>query len=94
LQGLLVNKLVHKKKYFIKWNNFFSNWFQFLENKNISSIDYCLSDLMKYDFDQIIVGINNYNNLKQILNFKKIDQNKIFNFKTNDIKLIDPRKWN
>ena len=94
LQGLLVNKLVHKKRYFKKWNKFFFNWFQFLENNNISSIDYCLSDLLKYDFDQIIVGINNSNNLKQIINFKTIDKNKMMNFKINDIKLIDPRKWN
>jgi aryl-alcohol dehydrogenase-like predicted oxidoreductase len=94
LQGLLVNKLVYKKRYFRKWDNFFFNWFQFLENKNISSIDYCLSDLLKYDFDQIIVGINNSNNLKQIINFKTIDKNKMMNFKINDIKLIDPRKWN
>ena len=94
LQGLLVNKLVHKKKYFRKWNNFFVNWFQFLENKNISPIDYCLSDLLIYDFDQIIVGINNSNNLKQIINFKTIDKNKMMNFKINDTKLIDPRKWN
>ena len=94
LQGLLVNKLVYKKRYFRKWDNFFFNWFQFLENKNISSIDYCLSDLLNYDFDQIIVGINNSNNLKQIINFKTIDKNKMMNFKINDIKLIDPRKWN
>jgi len=94
LQGLLVNKSVHKKKYFTKWNNFFFNWFQFLKNNNISSIDYCLSDLLKYDFDQIIVGINNSNNLKQIINFKTIDKNKMTNFKIDDIKLIDPRKWN
>mgnify|MGYP000027558555 FL=1 len=69
-------------------------WFLFLKNNNISSIDYCLSDLMKYDFDQVIVGINNYNNLKQIINFKTINKNKMMNFKINDIKLIDPRKWN
>lgn len=94
LQGLLVNKLFYKKKYFRKWNNFFFNWFNFLENNNISSIDYCLSDLMKYDFDQVIVGVNNYNNLKQIINFKTINKNKMMNFKINDIKLIDPRKWN
>ena len=94
LQGLLVNKLFYKKKYFRKWNNFFFNWFNFLENNNISSIDYCLSDLMKYDFDQILVGVNNYNNLKQIINFKTINKNKMMKFKINDIKLIDPRKWN
>ena len=30
-----------------------------LENNNISPIDYCLSDLLNYDFDKVIIGINN-----------------------------------
>ena len=29
LQGLLVNKLVYKKKYFKKWRHIFRNWFLF-----------------------------------------------------------------
>ena len=90
---LLINQFI-KKDILENGIIFFFNWFQFLENKNISSIDYCLSDLLKYDFDQIIVGINNSNNLKQIINFNTIDKNKMMNFKINDIKLIDPRKWN
>ncbi len=96
LQGILVNKNVYKKKYFKKWKNLFSEWFRNLENNNISPIDYCLSDLIKYDFDQIIIGVNNYDNLNEILNFKiikNINKNKIINIKENDLKLIDPRKW-
>lgn len=94
LQGLLVNKLVIKKKYFKKWQQKIFGWFQYLENKNISPIDYCLTDLLTYDYDKIIIGINNYNNLNEIINFKKIKKNiKVFNFNINDTKLIDPRKW-
>lgn len=92
----MVNKNVYKKKYFKKWKNLFSEWFRNLENNNISPIDYCLSDLIKYDFDQIIIGVNNYDNLNEILNFKiikNINKNKIINIKENDLKLIDPRKW-
>ena len=94
MQGLLVNKLVIKKKYFKKWQQKIFGWFQYLENKNISPIDYCLTDLLTYDYDKIIIGINNYNNLNEIINFKKIKKNiKVFNFNINDTKLIDPRKW-
>ena len=93
LQGLLVDKLVYKKQYFKKWEKKISEWFIWLENNNISPIDYCLSDLLYCDFDKIIIGINNFDNLKEIINFKKIDINKIFNLKINDIKLIDPRNW-
>ena len=94
LQGLLVNKLIYKKKYFNKWKIFFVEWFQYLENNNISPIDYCLNNLMSYDFDQIIIGINSYNNLNEIINFKEIKKNiKLIDFKLSDTKLIDPRKW-
>ena len=94
LQGLLVNKLVYKKKYFKKWRDVFRNWFLFLEDKKISAVDYCLSDILRNDFDKIVIGVNNYSNLNEIINFKKIKYlNKIFNFKKNDLNLIDPRNW-
>jgi aryl-alcohol dehydrogenase-like predicted oxidoreductase len=93
LQGLLVNKSVYKKFYFKKWQKLFFNWFQNLENNNISPIDYCLSDLLNFDFDKIIIGINNSENLKEIINFKTIRKNKMINFNISDTKLIDPRNW-
>ena len=93
LQGLLVNKNVYNKNYFKNWKNFFFEWFKNLENNNITPIDYCLSDLLNYDFDKIIIGINNSKNLKEIINFKTIDKNKMIKFKISDTKLIDPRNW-
>ena len=90
---LLTNQSI-KKKYFKKWQKLFFKWFESLEINNISPIDYCLNDLMSYDFDQIIIGINNYDNLNEIINFKKIKKNnKIINLRISDTKLIDPRKW-
>ena len=93
LQGLLVNKSVHKKKYFKKWQKKISTWFSWLENNDISPIDYCLSDIMYSDFDEIIIGINNSDSLKQIINFRKIKLSKMLNLKINDLELIDPRNW-
>ncbi len=93
LQGLLVNKSIYKKNYFKKWKTFFTKWFDNLDNKNISPIDYCLSDLLNYDFDKIIIGINNSKNLEEIINFKTINKNKMINFSISDKKLIDPRNW-
>ena len=40
------------KKYFKKWRNFFNNWFHYLDINKISPIDYCLTDLLNYEFDQ------------------------------------------
>lgn len=94
LQGLFVNEVVYKKKNFKKWNFFFSEWFQNLKKNNIQPIDYCLSDLLDYNFDKIIVGINNCDNLKDVVNFKLIrNRDKMLKIKINDLNLIDPRNW-
>lgn len=93
LQGLLVDKKLYKKKYFTKWEKTFFKWFQFLKNKNISPIDYCLTDLMNYNFDKVIFGINNSENLKEIINFKSVRKNNMRKFNIDDKRLIDPRNW-
>ena len=94
LQGLLSNKNIYKKKYFIKWKKKIANWFSYLKNNHITPVEYCLNDLLKYDFDQIIVGINKCDNLREILNFKLLkNADKMVNLSIKDNKLIDPRKW-
>ena len=94
LQGLLVNQQVYKKRYFKKWKKFFFEWFQNLKNNSISPIDYCLSDLLDYNFDKIVIGINNCENLKDIVNFKLIkNRDELLKMKINDLELIDPRNW-
>ena len=93
LQGLLIDKKIHLNKYFKTWKKSISGWFMWLKNNNISPLDYCLTDLLKYDFDRVVIGINTSKNLKEILNFKKINKNKLLDMETNDLRLIDPRKW-
>ena len=89
----MVNPVFYEKKYFKKWKKIIFGWFEYLKNKNISPIDYCMSDLLEHNFDKIIIGINSYKNFNEIINFKKINKNKMINFKINDTKLIDPRNW-
>lgn len=93
LQGLIVNENIFRKKYFKKWEGLFVDWFKYLKTNKISPIDFCMSDLLNYRFDKVIVGINSSENLKDILNFKIIGKNKMINFKINDKMLIDPRNW-
>ena len=59
----------------------------------MTPIDYCLNDLLRYNFDKIIIGINSEQNLNEIINFKKINKKKMKDFNINDKKLIDPRNW-
>lgn len=93
LQGLIVNQNIYRKKYFKKWERLFVDWFKYLKTNKISPIDYCMNDLLNYNFDKVIIGINSSKNLKDVLNFKIIEKNKMINFKINDKKLIDPRNW-
>ena len=67
---------------------------KYLRKNNISKIDYCINDLIQHNFDNIVVGIDSYKNLKQIINFKPLKyQNKLVDFTINDLRLTDPRKW-
>ena len=93
LQGLLVDNFIFRKKYFKKWEILLFSWFNMLKKDNIYAVDYCISDLLEHDFDHVVIGVNNYINLKKIINFKLINKKYRQNFETTELKLIDPRYW-
>ena len=64
-----------------------------MRKRGISPVNYCLNDAMDQNFDQIIIGVNSYNNLEEIINFNLIENKDKIDFTTKDLKLIDPRKW-
>ena len=95
LQGLL---LIKKKKIpskFSKWSSFFDKWYNFLDNNRTNALNECLNFVsLNKNISKYVVGVNSLNNLKDIL-FTKINLSKK-NFdvlKSNDINLIDPRRW-
>ena len=95
LQGLLINdhdSLKINKTYKVALDKFKKWCYQ----NNISLLKACLNFVRQFkNIDYLIVGFNNYNQLKEIVDvFKKkliIIPKK---FSTNKINLIDPRKWN
>jgi aryl-alcohol dehydrogenase-like predicted oxidoreductase len=95
LQGLLINDNSHfeiNKNYRILLNKF-KNW---CYKNNISLLKASVHFVKQFKkIDYLIVGFNNYNQLKEIIDvFKK---KKIIipkKFSTNKKNLIDPRKWN
>ena len=93
LQGLLVNRSLYKKKHFKRWQKKISAWFMELQKNKITAIDYCFSDLFSCDFDKVIIGVNNSDNLKELIKFKKINKKIKLDLKIDDLQLIDPRKW-
>jgi aryl-alcohol dehydrogenase-like predicted oxidoreductase len=95
LQGLLVNQdnsFKINKDYKILLNKYM-NW---CYKNNISLIHGCLHFVKQFKkIDYLVVGFNNYIQLKEIIDvFKKKQIVVPRKFSTNKINLIDPRKWN
>ena len=95
LQGLLLiskNKIPLK---FNRWKNKFNIWFRELKNKKVNAYDVCLNFVLQNkDIDKTLIGVDDFNQFKEIFKDKKkfkINYNK---FNCNKInKLINPSKW-
>ena len=73
--------------------NKFRNW---CYKNNISLLQGCVHFVKQFKkIDYLVVGFNNYNQLREIIDvFKKKQIIMPRKFSTNKIKLIDPRQWN
>ena len=95
LQGLLINEdnsIRINKNYKIILNKF-KNW---CCRNDVSLIKGCIHFVKQFKkIDYLVVGFNNYNQLREIIDvFKKKQIIVPIKFSTNKINLIDPRKWN
>lgn len=95
LQGLLLSNFRSNKNFrkFYKKLDQFSIWCKF---RGISRLQACI-DFVKINknIDYLVVGFNNYYQFQEILkSFKNKRTSKIPNiFSTNELDLIDPRRW-
>jgi aryl-alcohol dehydrogenase-like predicted oxidoreductase len=95
LQGLLINEnrslRINKNEKIIL--NKFRNW---CYKNNVPLLQACLHFIKQFKkIDYLVVGFNNSNQLKEIIDvFKKKQIIIPKKFSTNKINLIDPRKWN
>ena len=70
----------------------FFRWHKFLDLNKISSLDACVNYVLNKNFDKIILGVNNLQELKDILALrKKINKQK--NLISNNLSLINPYEW-
>ena len=95
LQGILLKDIKNLPIYFQKWKKHFLN-FKFYNLKNkLDKISMCINFVNNNkNIDQIIIGVQSINELKQILSYKK--RKKILlpeNFFSSKINLINPIKW-
>lgn len=98
LQGILLKNKSEILKLKIN-NNFKQNleiYNSWISKKNYSRLDYNISFIKKYSkyINYIIFGIDNFNQLNDIINAFKIKYNFSFkNFSSNDKSVTDPRRW-
>ncbi len=95
LQGLLLLPLKDLPKKFMKWKKNFKEWDEWTKKNNCSKLETCMNFVKSNNLiDGIIFGVQDLNQLKQILKikFKKkiLLPNNLF---SNDINLINPLKW-
>ena len=94
LQGLLMIKNSNMTKYFKRWEKVFLNWEKYLKKVKIDAKSVCVNHAMSVkEFRNIVIGINSYDQLNEILRIKKNIINKPKNITSNSKLLIYPYLW-
>lgn len=94
-QGLLLLDYNKLPKKILKWKKLFNDWNNWISNKKINKLDYCLSFVANKQYvDKLVLGINNLSQLQEIINFKFIKKLNIpKKISSKDKKLIIFRNW-
>jgi aryl-alcohol dehydrogenase-like predicted oxidoreductase len=95
LQGLLLMPYDQIPSKFKTWDALWIKWHGWLKSNNISALDACISYLKNLnEIDRIIVGVNNVNQLADIIrSYKNYPQCNFPDISSADHKLINPSLW-
>lgn len=95
LQGLLLTNSTAHHGYFKRWRDQFLTWENWLEENRLSALDVCLNYATSvFKNSKIIVGVSSLKDLSEICNVPiKTVPNIPNQFISNEIELVDPRKW-
>ena len=96
LQGLLLRNFKKIPLKFKRYNNIFRNYHKWLDTNNLSPLAACLNFVVLNKYvKKIIVGVDNSNQLEDIINLKVNTKNNYDFHKLNCLnkKIIDPSKW-
>ena len=92
---MLLNRSLKKIKYFNKWKKLWNNYYDWIKSNNLKPLNCCLDYVNSIpELTKIIVGVDNYSHLKDILKCKSVPK-LIFPkyLQSNDINLVNPSKW-
>jgi len=92
LQGVLLD-FDNLSDYFSTWNKQFAEYQVTVKGSGLSLIEYALNfALSAKEIDKVLVGVNNTNQLKEIIRSVKIET-KLNAYSINDINLLNPSLW-
>jgi aryl-alcohol dehydrogenase-like predicted oxidoreductase len=92
LQGVLLN-FDSLSDYFLTWDAQFERYQGVVREKELSLLEYALNfALNTQELDKILVGVDNVNQLTDIVNASKSDVD-LKAFKVDDINLLNPSLW-
>ena len=93
LQGILLQNTDSLPKYFLKWKQLFKRWENWHVKYKKKKLNSCINFINNVKFlDKIILGINDLDQLKEILSVKK--SHYPTNILSKNQKLIKPFLWN
>ena len=97
LQGLLLLNKKKMPKKFSKWSKVFNSIDKVSKKFGMSRYEICLRYVLSNPFiDKVLIGTDNFSQLKKLVNVSKRGDIKIKNEyikTTNDINLLNPSKW-
>ena len=92
LQGVLLD-LNNLPPYFSTWRAQFKKYLKVVENSGFTLLEYALNFALNTDeLDKILVGVNNTNQLIDIINSSNKGSN-LMAFSINDVDLLNPSLW-
>ena len=96
LQGLLLKNSSQLLNYFYhNWKSLFDKWYDIQQRMSKDSVTLALGHVLSQSWiDKIIVGIDNANQLEQLIQIERFtDHINLNDLKCNDINLINPSNW-
>jgi aryl-alcohol dehydrogenase-like predicted oxidoreductase len=97
LQGLLLLNKKEMPKKFYKWSKVFNSLEMVSKKFRLSRYEICLRYVLSNPFiDKVLIGTDNFSQLKKLVNISKKGNIKIKNKDikpSNDINLLNPSKW-
>ncbi len=92
LQGVLLN-FNNLPNYFLTWQEQFKKYQEMVNSSGLSLLEYALNfALNTKELDKVLVGVNNANQLIDIINSSKTSTN-LKAFSIDDIDLLNPSLW-